>query len=66
MAITIVPLRIYPEFEGCQNNCISILSPGESIPAPAHPLPPEGTEWVYDIWNEHVLDSNGDWVYTDI
>lgn len=66
MSITIVPKYTYPPHDGCQNNCISILAPGESLPPIPEPLPPEGTEWVYDIWNEHVLDVDGNWVYTDI
>lgn len=50
----------------CPNNCTVIIGVDEPLPPIPEPLPPEGFEWVYDIWGEHVLDVNGDWVYTEI
>lgn len=54
------------ESEVCPNNCAIIIGVNDPIPPQPEPIPPEGFEWVYDIWGEHVLDVYGNWVYTEI
>lgn len=62
----LVYIPVTPPQEGCAGNCVMILGANDPIPPVPEPLPPEGTEWVYDIWGDHVIGSDGNWVYTDI
>ena len=58
---------IRPLSEESRGNCVFILKPGGVIPPLPDPdAPPEGMEWVYDFYGDHILDINGNKIYTSI
>ena len=68
MAASIEIVYVHPTVEGlpCRNNCVTILKYGDALqPVPTED-PPLGYEWVYDAQGNHVLDENGNRVYTSI